>query len=72
MRGGVLEVWLSVEGKRSGGWICRRNFVDKEEDFKRGMVFKIEVGGDRLFVFREYMEGVEVWESFNFLSMIEL
>ncbi|KAF2558831.1 hypothetical protein F2Q68_00018075 [Brassica cretica] len=58
-RGGALEVWSSVEGKTSGGLIRRRNFVDKEEDSKRGMVSKIEAGGDRLFVSREYMEGVE-------------
>ncbi|KAG2272550.1 hypothetical protein Bca52824_067105 [Brassica carinata] len=71
-RGGALEVWSSVEGKTSGGLIRRRNFVDKEEDSKRGMVSKVEAGGDRLFVSREYMEGVEVWESSNSSSMIEM
>ncbi|XP_010486457.1 PREDICTED: BTB/POZ domain-containing protein At3g09030-like [Camelina sativa] len=62
-RGGALEVWSSVNEKTSGDPIRRRNFVDKEEDSKRGVISKIEAGGDRLFVSREFMEGVEVWET---------
>uniref|UniRef100_A0A1J3CJR3 BTB/POZ domain-containing protein n=1 Tax=Noccaea caerulescens TaxID=107243 RepID=A0A1J3CJR3_NOCCA len=65
-RGGALEVWSGVKEKT----IRRRNFVDKEEDSKRGMISKIEAGGDRLFVSREFMEGVEVWETCNFSGMI--
>ncbi|KAL0694148.1 hypothetical protein Bca4012_061328 [Brassica carinata] len=34
------------------------------------MISKVEAGGDRLFVSREYVEGVEVWESSNSSYMI--
>ncbi|CAN8259991.1 unnamed protein product [Cochlearia groenlandica] len=68
-RGGALEVWSSVKEKTNGDPIRRRNFVDKEEDSKRGMISKIEGGGDRLYVSREFMEGVEVWESCNFSTI---
>ncbi|CAH8391354.1 unnamed protein product [Eruca vesicaria subsp. sativa] len=71
-RGGSLEVWSSVEGKGSGGLVRRRNFVDKGEDCKRGVISRVEAGGDRLFVSRECMEGVEVWESSNASSVISV
>jgi hypothetical protein len=74
-REGGLEVWSRVEGRENGVEIesedCeglllyRRNFVDKFKDCKRGIIYKIEVGGDRLFVSREDVEGIEVWESSN-------
>ncbi|KAL9290762.1 BTB/POZ domain-containing protein [Arabidopsis thaliana] len=71
-RGGALEVWSSVKEKTSGDPIRRRNFVDKEDDSKRGMISKIEAGGDRLFVSRECMEGVEVWETSSFSGVVSV
>ncbi|XP_010543224.1 PREDICTED: BTB/POZ domain-containing protein At3g09030 [Tarenaya hassleriana] len=66
-RGGELEVWSRIHEKRDADPMrsesYRRNFVDKEEDSKRGVIAKIEGGGDRLFVSRENVEGIEVWES---------
>ena len=69
-RGGGLEVWSRVEGRENGvenesgeGFLHRRNFVDKVEDCERGIIMRIEGGGDRLFVSRENVEGIEVWES---------
>ena len=73
-RGGGLEVWSRVQGVVGGGvergnevegegLLYRRNFVDKREDSERGVIKKIEGGGDRLFVSREGVEGIEVWES---------
>lgn len=41
----------------------RRDFMDKREDSERGVIKKIEGGGYRLFVSREDVEGIEVWES---------
>ncbi|OAY73183.1 BTB/POZ domain-containing protein [Ananas comosus] len=61
-RGRGLEVWSQLE---KGSY--RRSYVDGEEDARRGMVRRMEGGGDRLFVSREGMEGVEVWES-SYLS----
>lgn len=43
----------------------RRNYVDKEEDRERGMIKRLEGGGERLFLSREDIEGIEVWESSN-------
>ncbi|KAL4606161.1 hypothetical protein ACB092_09G082400 [Castanea dentata] len=65
-RGGGLEVWSRVEGRddeSEEGFLRRRNFVDKVEDCERGIIMRIEGGGDRLFVSRENVEGIEVWES---------
>ena len=70
-RDGGLEVWCSVEGLRNGVErdkgesedLYRRNFVDKLEHSERGIIKNIEGGGDRLFVSREDVEGIEVWES---------
>ncbi|GAA0154804.1 scaffold/adaptor protein [Lithospermum erythrorhizon] len=79
-RGGELEVWSKVvekdddfheERKLSEG-LYRRNFMDKEEDSRRGAIKKIEGGGDRLFVTREDVEGFEVWESSNFSSVVSI
>lgn len=56
------ENWVAIENGVCEGWY-RRNFVDKVEDSERGVIQKIEGGGDRLFVIREEVEGVEVWES---------
>lgn len=76
-REGELEVWSRVEERdndngSSGGWVLhegsyRRNFMDKVEDSERGLIKKIEGGGDRLFVTREDVEGIEVWQS-SYLS----
>jgi hypothetical protein len=77
-REGGLEVWSRVEGRENGvegeSGVCeglyRRNFVDKVEDSKRGIIKKIEGGGNRLFVSREDAEGIEVWESSNSSSAV--
>ncbi|KAJ8899864.1 hypothetical protein K2173_019567 [Erythroxylum novogranatense] len=75
-RDGSLEVWSRVEEeegeKRIEGRMFRRNFVDKLEDSERGIVRKIEVGGDRLFVSRENVEGIEVWESSHLSGAVSL
>ncbi|PIN25038.1 SETA binding protein SB1 [Handroanthus impetiginosus] len=66
-REGELEVWSRVEGKEEERIDCedmyRRNYVDKVEDSERGVIKKIEGGGDRLFLTREDVEGIEVWQS---------
>ncbi|XP_062006173.1 protein ENDOPLASMIC RETICULUM-ARRESTED PEN3 [Rosa rugosa] len=71
-RDGALEVWSRLPKKAENrvdgeSEVCeglyRRNFVDKEEDAQRGIIKKIEGGGNRLFVVREDVEGIEVWES---------
>ncbi|KAK2376705.1 BTB/POZ domain with WD40/YVTN repeat protein [Trifolium repens] len=72
-RGGELEVWSRVqevveceserERESDGEGVYRRNFVDKREYSEKGVIKKIEGGGDRLFISREDVEGIEVWES---------
>lgn len=64
-REGGLEVWCRVDERESED-SYRRNFVDKVEDAERGIIRKIEGGGDRLFASRENVEGLEVWQSSNF------
>lgn len=72
-REGGLEVWSPVPGmevstEAENGVseaLYRRNFVDKVEDSERGVIEKIEGGGDRLFVSRQDVEGIEVWECSN-------
>lgn len=73
-REGGLEVWSTLPNRKKGTEIenngisedlYRRNFVDKEEDSERGVIEKIEGGGDRLFVSRHNVEGIEVWECSN-------
>lgn len=66
-----LEVWSRVQDKGVLGEVelesrvkgYRRNYVDKVEDVERGVIHKVEGGGNRLFVSREYVEGIEVWET---------
>ncbi|KAK8961464.1 BTB/POZ domain-containing protein [Platanthera guangdongensis] len=76
-----LEVWshaVQEEDDAGGGEasrrknVFRRNFVDKEDDAKRGLIRRLEVGGERVFVSRVGMEGVEVWESSDFSAAISL
>lgn len=66
-REGELEVWSRVEGNENERIVSeemyRRNYVDKVKDSERGVIKKIEGGGDRLFVTREDVEGIEVWQS---------
>ncbi|KAL6648400.1 hypothetical protein ACP70R_012624 [Stipagrostis hirtigluma subsp. patula] len=50
----------------------RSCYVDTEEDAKRGMIRMMAGGGDRLFVTREDMQGVEVWESSRLAGAIAL
>ncbi|POO00957.1 Voltage dependent potassium channel [Trema orientale] len=79
-RGGGLEVWSRVANSRTvvekENGVCeglyRRNFVDKVEDSERGVIVKIEGGGERLFVCRENAEGIEVWESSNSSTLVLL
>ncbi|KAM7269667.1 hypothetical protein ACFE04_025164 [Oxalis oulophora] len=66
-RDGGLEVWSTISGEKKqseeSNSLFRRNFMDKVEDAARGVISRIEGGGDRLFVSRENVEGVEVWET---------
>ncbi|KAJ7961278.1 BTB/POZ domain-containing protein [Quillaja saponaria] len=70
-RDGGLEVWSRVAEAENGvdrenGFsegLYRRNFMNKVEDSEKGNIKKIEGGGNRLFVSREAVEGIEVWES---------
>lgn len=82
-RDGGLEVWSRVAKERRGDEEAerildvdensyRRNFVDKEEHAQKGIINKIEGGGDRLFVSREGVEGIEVWESSNLSGSISV
>ncbi|KAL2554583.1 BTB/POZ domain-containing protein [Forsythia ovata] len=75
-REGDLEVWSRVEDNADGEGICeglcRRNYVDKVEDAERGIIKKIEGGGDRLFVTREDVEGIEVWQSSNYSGAVSV
>ncbi|XP_065852940.1 protein ENDOPLASMIC RETICULUM-ARRESTED PEN3 [Euphorbia lathyris] len=79
-REGSLEVWSKVAERENGGEreelvgeeLYRRNFVDKMEDSERGIIRKIEGGGNRLFVSRENVEGVEIWESSCFSGAISV
>lgn len=75
-REGDLEVWSRMEGNENEGIVSdemyRRNFVDKVEDSERGVVKKIEGGGDRLFVTREDVEGIEVWQSSYNSGVVEV
>ncbi|GMH23034.1 hypothetical protein Nepgr_024877 [Nepenthes gracilis] len=74
-----LEVWSRTEErefdggeKECGFGEYRRNYVDKVEDAERGMIRRIEGGGNRLFVCRENVEGIEVWESSNFSGTVSV
>ncbi|PKA62679.1 BTB/POZ domain-containing protein [Apostasia shenzhenica] len=65
-REGGLEVWSTAEEEDDQGVkkkIFRRNLVDRPGDARRGMIRGLEAGGDRLFVSRVGLEGIEVWES---------
>lgn len=50
----------------------RSCYADTEEDAKGGMVQMMEGGGDRLFVTREEIQGVEVWETSHLVRAISL
>nr|GEY90071.1 BTB/POZ domain-containing protein At3g09030 [Tanacetum cinerariifolium] len=73
-RDGGLEVWSRVAEKGGNSEIgeesFRRNYMDKLEDSERGIIKKIEGGGERLFVSREGAEGLEVWESSLFSGAV--
>ncbi|KAG0447982.1 hypothetical protein HPP92_028057 [Vanilla planifolia] len=78
-RVGGLEVWSYAEedmveehGVERRNKILRRNFVDREDDARRGLIRCMEVGGERLFLSRDGVEGVEVWESSNLAGAISL
>ncbi|XP_072983695.1 protein ENDOPLASMIC RETICULUM-ARRESTED PEN3 [Typha latifolia] len=68
-----LEVWSKLDdeqGEEERRY--RRNFVDTEEDAKLGLIRRMEGGGDRLFVSREGVEGIQVWESSELSGTISL
>ena len=70
-----LEIWSrngNEDEEVEEGKGYSRNYVDKEEDAKRGRIKMMEGGGERLFISREGMEGVEVWETSNFSGVISL
>ncbi|XP_058100949.1 protein ENDOPLASMIC RETICULUM-ARRESTED PEN3 [Magnolia sinica] len=75
-REGCLEVWSQIEGEREVRDVCertyRRNFVDREEDSSKGTIRKMEGGGNRLFVSRDGVEGIEVWESSNLSGAVPI
>ncbi|XP_077220809.1 BTB/POZ domain-containing protein [Tasmannia lanceolata] len=73
-----LEVWSQTRGERGERreGVCeksyKRNFVDKEENSRRGIIRRMEGGGNRLFVSREGVEGIEVWESSDLSGAISV
>lgn len=79
-REGELEVWSRVEETKIGVEeskgniedLYRRNYVDKAEDSERGIIKEIEGGGDRLFVSRQNVEGIEVWETSKFSAVVSV
>lgn len=68
-RGGDLEVWAEVPlqlGPDEKFWETsfRRNFVDQRRSMGAGYaITAMAIGGDRLFVTRKELQGVEVWET---------
>ncbi|CAN6301456.1 unnamed protein product [Urochloa humidicola] len=50
----------------------RSCYVDTEEDAQRGMIQMMAGGGDRLFVTRADMQGVEVWETSHLAGAVSL
>ncbi|GLT76204.1 hypothetical protein SLA2020_478770 [Shorea laevis] len=79
-REGELEVWSTTEDKKDESKSdlvneelgYKRNYVDKSDDAERGVIKRIEGGGNRLFVSREEVEGIEVWESSNFSGVLSV
>ncbi|XP_039161359.1 protein ENDOPLASMIC RETICULUM-ARRESTED PEN3 [Eucalyptus grandis] len=74
-REGELEVWSraaagaeKAEGADEGEEMYRRNYVNRERE--RGVIRRIDGGGNRLFVGRVGVEGVEVWESSRFAVVV--
>lgn len=68
-RGGDLEVWAEVPlqlGPEEKYWetAFRRNFVDQRRSMGSGYGIKaMAIGGNRLFVIRKELQGVDVWET---------
>lgn len=78
-REGELEVWSKMAEEETNGrgnvldeGSYRRNYVDKLQDSERGQIVKIEGGGDRLFVTREGVEGIEVWQSSHLSGVVSI
>ncbi|RCV45469.1 hypothetical protein SETIT_9G456700v2 [Setaria italica] len=73
--GDFAEQSGTKEGPRSEGIdesFYRSCYVDTEEDAKRGMIQMMAGGGDRLFLTRENMQGVEVWETSHLAGAVSL
>ncbi|KAK9159018.1 hypothetical protein Scep_005592 [Stephania cephalantha] len=80
-----LEVWSRVrnardedgngggDDERKGGGY-RRNLVDRVEENggEKGSIRSMEGGGERLFVSREGLDGIEVWESSTLAGAISV
>lgn len=68
-RGGDLEVWAEVPlqlGPDEKYWETsfRRNFVEQRRNMGSGYgITAMAIGGNRLFVARKELQGVEVWET---------
>ncbi|KAK8663378.1 hypothetical protein V6N13_083199 [Hibiscus sabdariffa] len=82
---GGLEVWLRQKGlyetvnstmgildfeNQRPELSFKRNYVDQVVDAGRGMIKRIEGGVERLFVSKENVDGIEVWESSNHSEII--
>ncbi|GLJ42468.1 hypothetical protein SUGI_0880120 [Cryptomeria japonica] len=59
-RGGDIEAWCEV-GLREKSKILRKNIVDNKQGSER--ITRMTAGGNRLFVARKGLQGVEVWDS---------
>jgi hypothetical protein len=67
-----LDQKKAAESAAAGGSSWRRNWVDGKEEAGRGMVTHIETGGDRLFLRRQGLDGVQVWQSSHLCHPIAL
>ncbi|KAH9316529.1 hypothetical protein KI387_025156 [Taxus chinensis] len=76
-RGGDLEVWSEVPLVTASAGLnekeywetsFRRNFIEHSRRHAGQEVTALAAGGDRLFVAREEMQGVEVWETRHLVS----
>lgn len=73
-----LEVWSQLDQKKAaesdaaGGSSWRRNWVDGEEEAAKSAVRHMEAGGDCLFLCRQGLDGVQVWQTSRLSRSISL
>ncbi|KAJ4769174.1 BTB/POZ domain-containing protein [Rhynchospora pubera] len=70
-----VEVWSQLdkaEPESVGGGRWRRNWMDGEEEAKKGFVRQMEAGGDRLFLRRQGLDGVQVWQTSRSSRLVSL